>query len=250
MRSRHVPTKDSPGRQTATQWALLAAGLVACASAPNAQFHGAAAPPAIVADDLQQHDYVPHDHLTIGTVAAKCEHDTGDENEGDRCSELTLLRTMRDVAARSGGTAFIAPSCRYETVSSSVQRIQCRATVARRRSLLPATATATDASVAQERRWDIRIEGCAIRITARPGPGVVPTPHSQRVRRAWTEDGSANQLGTVKAEGVDRCERALVERGLEQGAAWIGSEELAQVRCLETQAGKWSCSGNAVSPSK
>jgi hypothetical protein len=247
MRPRHVPKNDPLRRQIATQWALLAAGLVACTSAPIAQFHGAAAPSAIAADDLQQHDYVPHDHLTIGSVAAKCQHDTGDADEGDRCSELTLLRTMREVAARSGGTAFIAPSCRYETVSSSVQRIQCTATVARRRALLPATATASDASAAQERRWDVRIEGRAIRITARPGPGVEPQPHSQRVRRAWTEDGSAKQLGTVKAECVERCERALVERGLEQGAAWIGSEELAQVRCVEIQADRWSCTGNAVS---
>jgi hypothetical protein len=189
-----------------------------------------------VADEslIQRRD-IPHDHDAIGTVDATCVRAT-------ECSEFELLRSMRDAASDAGGTAFIAAHCRQ---SDDGARLTCTATVARDRSLSPIP-SAEDTDTAKERRWQEDVDGRSVRVTVRPRGRTFESVPVQDVKRVWTVEEPARSVGTVRAECMEVCDRSDADRGLDRGAAWMGAEGIASVRCYETRAGHWTCEGDLV----
>lgn len=218
----------------ATTFALV----VACGASPQAHVTGRAQPRAVRAEELIGRADVPHDHAATGTVHASCDRDDRD------CSEFELLRVMREAAAEAGATAFIAPSCGDEQSALAKRSLRCRATTARRRSLGSWGGAVVD--VAQERRWEVRVGGRAAQVTARP-TGAKRAPRFEGVvERVWSAEEILAVLGTVSVACLERCQRADAERALGQGAAELGADAVAAVRCHERRADRWDCSGDAV----
>jgi len=239
-----LPPLPSSARIRSLQPAAIAALSLACSNTPSASFSGPRFPPASTMSNLDQRTYVPHDHRPIGTVTASCEHEG---NQDDRCSELVLLRVMRQRAASAGGTAFVKPSCEYRTVSPGRRGIACTATVARRRSLLRSPPGGVDASAPQQRRWEILVDGTKIEVTARPRPGVTPTPRPvTEIRRQWEPGRPEHALGSLRGRCLQPCPRSAAIQGLKHGAAWLGAGTVTAVRCVQTSAGRWTCTGDAA----
>ncbi|PKN48561.1 MAG: hypothetical protein CVU63_04665 [Deltaproteobacteria bacterium HGW-Deltaproteobacteria-20] len=219
----------------ATTLALL---LPACGVSPQVHVAGRVQPRAARAEDLIQRADVPHDHQATGTVHASCDRDDRD------CSELELLRVMREAAAEAGATAFIAPSCGDEQGALAKRSLRCRATMARRRSLGALDGAPVD--VAQERRWGVRVGGRAVQVTVRPTGSKRAARFQGVVERVWSAEESGAALGTVSVECLERCQRADAERALGQGAAELGADAVAEVRCHERSAGRWECTADAA----
>jgi hypothetical protein len=211
--------------------------LPACGVSPQVQVTGRARPRAAIPEPLIQRADVPHDHEATGTVHASCDRDDHD------CSELELLRVMREAAAEAGATAFIAPSCGDEQGALAKRSLRCRATMARRRGLGSSDVVLVD--VAQERRWQVEAGGRAVQVTVRPIGSKRAARFEGVVERAWSAEEVGAVLGTVSVECLERCQRADAERALGQGAAELGADAVAQVRCHERSADRWACTADA-----
>lgn len=225
-------------RVAAVFLATTLALLPACGVSPQVHVSGRAQPRAARAEDLIQRADVPHDHQATGTVHASCDRDDRD------CSELELLRVMREAAAEAGATAFIAPSCGDEQGALAKRSLRCRATMARRRSLGALDGAPVD--VAQERRWEVRVGGRAVQVTVRPTGSKRAARFEGVVERVWSSEETGAVLGTVSVECLERCQRADAERALGQGAAELGADAVAEVRCHERSASRWECTADAA----
>lgn len=226
------------GRGAAVFLATTLALLPACGFSPHVHLTGRAQPRAVRAQDLIQRADVPHDHEATGTVHASCDRDERD------CSELELLRVMREAAAEAGATAFIAPSCGDEQGTLAKRSLWCRATMARRRSLGTPGGALVD--VAQEKRWEVRVGGRAVQVTARPTGSKRVARFEGVVARVWSSEETGAVLGTVSVECLERCQRADAERALGRGAAELGADAVAEVRCHERSADRWACTADAM----
>ncbi|HNS97469.1 MAG TPA: hypothetical protein PLJ27_05690 [Polyangiaceae bacterium] len=214
---------------------------LACSTHTHVRVEGHRLPAAVATNQLLLRMDVPYDHWVLGTVHASCERKQRD------CSEFELLRHMRQAAAASGSTAFVAPRCIDESKGTTAM-LCCRATMARALALGDPASSHSDAP--QEMRWQVRIAQRRILVIAHPRANRHP-PRTDSVFRHDIPPENAIKLGSVHASCSEPCERGDAEKALEIGASGLGANSLSEIRCLEQQAYRWHCQGVAsfVQPS-
>ena len=225
--------------------------------AATTKFTGTAHPVIAVADQIARYEGIspPDEHKVIGVVTAHCATLDGATGEQDApCSKPTMIATVKQIAAKVGGSAVLDVRCNRDKTDHAFGRIDggagvtttralviCQATVLRHAEGRPLPSANSDAGAAHQEQ--IRVSGT---------PLLIGFPQVESTSKSTLQVGVLEQvpagypeLGIVKASCLEGCARASARRGLQHAAVRANALAIAAVRC-QLVLERWHCAATAV----